>query len=640
MSCNKSQRRRFRIQNTAFHSTNTPHLALNSSGSPTTYAYFCPPMTHHAPDPHSFARPTEAVVRHLQLHLTVDFDQRQLRGTATLDITTAPDARELVLDTRGLTIEAVTLDQPDGPAAAFCMGDVTPYLGQALHIGIQPTTQRVVVQYATAPNGADALQWLAPEQTAGKQHPFMFTQSQAILARTWVPIQDSPGIRFTYDATVQVPAGLLPVMSATNPTELSADNTYAFSMPQPIPAYLLALAVGDLAFRATGPRTGVYAEPSDLDRAVWEFEDLEKMVEAAEELYGPYRWDRYDLLLLPPSFPFGGMENPRLTFVTPTIITGDRSLTSLVAHELAHSWSGNLVTNATWNDFWLNEGYTVYFERRIMESLYGRDYADMLQLLGTQGLRHTVADLPAGDTKLKLDLAGRDPDDGVTEIAYEKGEYLLLTIEAVIGRERMDRFIRDYFDRHAFQSMDTEAWLRYVRAELGAEFPDLETRVHFEEWIYQPGIPAEAPAVQSTRFEIVDEQLAAWVQGHRRPHDLLTAAWSSHEWVHFIKNLPAGLDPSRLADLDAAFTLTASGNSEILAAWFPHTIAANYTPAATALEKFLVRVGRRKFLVPLYKALLKTEAGTAEARRIYELARPNYHAVAISTFDEVIGWPV
>ncbi len=596
-------------------------------------------MTPFVSDPHSFARPAEAVVRHLSLHLTVDFDQRQLRGTATLDLTTDPSATEVILDTRGLLIESVCLDAPDGPTAAFRLEADVPFLGQALHVPILARTSRIVVRYATSPAGADALQWLQPEQTAGRHSPLLFTQSQAILARTWVPIQDSPGIRFTYDARVEVPPHLLALMSATNPTERQPDGVYAFQMAQPIPAYLLALAVGDLAFRPTGPRTGVYAEPVSLEAAAWEFVDLEKMVVAAEALYGPYRWERYDLLLLPPSFPFGGMENPRLTFVTPTIVTGDRSLTSLVAHELAHSWSGNLVTNATWNDFWLNEGYTVYFERRIMESLYGRPYADMLQRLGTDGLHHTLGELPADDTRLKLDLAGRDPDDGVTEIAYEKGELLLLAIESVIGRPRMDRFIREYFDAFAFRSMDTETWLAYVRATLSPEFPDLETRVPLETWIYRPGLPDSAPTVASARFDTVEQQFAGWLAGTASVAELSTTTWSSHEWVHFVRNLPENISPNQLAELDGAFHLTDSGNAEILAQWFQHTIRAGYEPAAAALAKFLTTVGRRKFLVPLYKGLLQTAAGRAEAQRIYALARPNYHAVATSTFDELVGVP-
>lgn len=590
---------------------------------------------HLTPDPHSYARPLEASVRHLRLHLAVDFDARLLRGTATWQLRNA-GATELLLDARDLRIEAVWLGAPDGEPTSFELGATDAVLGQPLRISIRPDTTEVSIRYQTAP-GAAALQWLSPGQTAGREYPFLFTQSQAILARTWIPCQDSPGIRFTYEAWVQVPVEMLALMSATNPQERNATGEYHFRMDQPIPAYLMALAVGDLQFTPLSARTGIYAEPVTLPTATSEFEDLEKMVATAEDLYGPYRWERYDLLVLPPSFPFGGMENPRLTFVTPTILAGDRSLTSLVAHELAHSWSGNLVTNATWNDFWLNEGFTVYFERRIMEQLYGRPYADMLQVLGHSALLHTVAELgeTSPDTHLHLDLAGRDPDEGLNEIAYEKGDYLLLTLEHLVGRPALDTFIKDYFARHSFQSMDTASFVTYLRRELLDQHPGLEDQLQLDAWVNQPGIPAGAPPVASARFEAVAAALTQWQQGTPAA-ELSTTSWSSHEWVYFLRSLPAQLSSAQMVELDAAFHFTQSGNAEILAAWFPHTIAAGYSPADEALHQFLTRVGRRKFLVPLYKALLATPAGAVRAHQLYAEARPNYHSVATSTFDVLL----
>ncbi|KUG08784.1 M1 family metallopeptidase [Solirubrum puertoriconensis] len=591
-----------------------------------------------ATDPHSCARPQEAVVRHLALDLSVDFASRTLTGKATWQVEVQPGVSELWLDTRDLAIEAVSLDD-DTALASFNLGDADAVLGQALRIQVQPTTRSVTVLYRTAPEAA-ALQWLAPEQTAGKQHPFLFTQSQAILARTWIPCQDSPGVRFTYEATVRGPKELLALMSAENPQQLSASGEYHFQMPQPIPSYLMALAIGYLRFEAVSGRTGVYAEPTTLPVATHEFADLEQMVGAAEELYGPYRWERYDLLVLPPSFPFGGMENPRLTFVTPTILAGDRSLTSLVAHELAHSWSGNLVTNATWNDFWLNEGFTVYFERRIMERLYGRAYADMLQVLGHTALHHTIDELGAesADTHLHLKLAGRDPDEGLNEIAYEKGNYLLLTLESIVGREKLDAFITKYFSEHAFQSMDTAHFIAYLRRELLSQVPGAEEQVQLDKWINAPGIPPVAPPVQSERFASVEGALQAWRHG-AAPALLDTTEWSTHEWVHFLHGLPEHISSEQLADLDKAFDFTNSGNAEILTAWFPLAIGANYSSAYPALGAFLTRVGRRKFLVPLYKALLATPEGKERARDIYTQARGNYHSVSTSTLDTLVGKP-
>jgi leukotriene-A4 hydrolase len=331
------------------------------------------------------------------------------------------------------------------------------------------------------------------------------------------------------------------------------------------------------------------------------------------------------------------MENPELTFATPTILAGDRSLTSLVAHELAHSWSGNLVTNSTWNDFWLNEGFTVYFERRIMESLYGESYADMLSVLGYQDLMEEIKDLGAESnaTKLKLDLKGKDPDDGMNDVAYEKGYFLLLLLEKETGRQIFDNFLEKYFSNFAFKSMTTEQFLEYLDKELLQGKPHLMATV--KEWIYKPGIPANIPKVRSERFENVDKALDAWNNGES-PSKLNTIDWSSHEWLHFIRHLPANISLNKMEELDAAFSFTNSGNSEILAAWLEHVITNKYTKGYDSLRRFLSSVGRRKFLLPLYKNLVKTQDGKQHAMDIYKSARPNYHSVSVNTIDEIVGW--
>jgi len=593
-------------------------------------------------DPHSFAAASALHPVHLRLDLAVDFATRTLVGSATWQLAEPPTApSELVLDTRDLLLDRVQLGAAeDAPAASYTLGPAAdPVLGQALRIAVPAGTAQVRISYRTSP-GAAALQWLEPRQTAGT-HPFLFTQSQAILARTWLPCPDSPGLRFSYEATVRVLGAergqLLALMSAAdNPQATAPDGQYHFHHPRPVPAYLLALAVGRLDFAALGPSTGVYAEPASLAAAQYEFGDLSRMVAAAEQLYGAYRWGRHDLLLLPPSFPFGGMENPCLTFVTPTIVTGDRSLTSLVAHELAHSWSGNLVTNATWDDFWLNEGFTVYFERRIMEQLYGRPYADMLQVLGEADLQHTLQELgpSSADTHLRQHLAGRDPDEGLTDIAYEKGCLLLLTLEALVGRPRLDAFIKEYFARFSFQSMSTDRFAAYLNATLLT--PTEANQLDLPAWLDGPGLPPGAPVARSARFTAVEETLARLAAG-TPPAELqpATQQWASQEWEHFVRGLPPTLSPDTLGQLDNTFHFTATGNSEVLAAWLGRTTAAGYAPATPTLENFLRRVGRRKFVVPLYRALLATSGGAARA--IYAEARPNYHAVTTSTLDALLA---
>jgi leukotriene-A4 hydrolase len=504
-------------------------------------------VTEREQDPHSFARPDEATVEHLVLDLTVDFSQRRLTGRASVRVSNKAGADRLFLDTRDLEIRRVTLD--DGRTEArYKLGDEVKFLGRSLEIEIAPETSWVNIDYATTPE-AGALQWLTPAQ-AGSSSPFLYTQSQSILARTWVPCQDTPAVRMTYEATIHAPRELMAVMSAENPTVRSADGVYRFKMPQRIPSYLLALAVGDLEFRPLGATSGVYALPGVAERAAWELADTPKMIAAAEKLYGPYKWGRYDILVLPASYPFGGMENPRLTFATPTILAGDRSLVSLVAHELAHSWSGNLVTNATWNDFWLNEGFTTYFEGRIMEAVYGRPYFDMLAVLGRHDLEDELKNLGADspDTRLRLDLAGRDPDDGATEIAYEKGALFLRMLEQAVGREKLDRFLRTYFDTFAFQSMDTARFVEYLKQQLLGGDEALAQQLQIEAWIHAPGVPANAPQPVSAAFVPVDAAVQAVASGTPAAQ-LTTAGWTTHHWLHFIRNLPAHGRPRRRVPL-------------------------------------------------------------------------------------------
>jgi aminopeptidase N len=461
------------------------------------------------------------------------------------------------------------------------------------------------------------LQWLDPPQTAGKQHPFLYTQSQAIHARSWIPLQDSPAVRVTFQGRVRAPQGLHAVMAAERAGE-------HFRMERPVPPYLIALAAGALEFRPLSERAGVFAEAPLIDAAAREFADTEAMIRAVEQMYGPYRWGRYDLLVLPPSFPFGGMENPCLTFATPTILAGDKSLVALVAHELAHSWSGNLVTNATWSDFWLNEGFTVYLERRILEKVYGHEREEMEAVLGRRELDREMAGLPESDRVLHIGLDGRDPDDGCTLVPYEKGALLLRTIEREVGRDRFDNFLRCYFDHFAFQSITTADFLEYLRRELPVTVP-------LEEWIYRPGVPVGAADPQSDAFIAVEADAARWERGEA----IDTRAWSTQLWLHFLRTLQT----PDLARLDREFHLTESGNSEILHQWLLMAVRGGYQPAFPRMEQFLASVGRRKFLKPLYSELMKTPEGRERARRVYAGARVGYHPIAQTTMDAIVNSP-
>ncbi len=588
-----------------------------------------PPM-----DPHSHAEPHRVRVTHVDLDLELDFAARVVRGVARLDLERVDRAAPLILDQQGLAIRRVT--GADGTARRFTVGEEHDGLGSALTIELDPIDRSVHVAYATTEK-ADALQWLEPSQTAGGKSPFLFTQGQSVLTRTWIPLQDSPGVRVTYDARVRAPAGLTALMSAQHLGQ-DTQGAFRFRLEHPIPSYLIALACGELAFRPISERCGIWAEPSVVDRARAEFEDTESMVRAAEELFGPYRWGRYDVLVLPPSFPFGGMENPCLTFATPTVLAGDKSLVSLVAHELAHSWSGNLVTNATWRDFWLNEGFTVYFESRIMERVYGADRARMEMQLARAELEREMARQEPWEQVLHVELGGRHPDDGFSSVPYTKGALFLMRIEAVVGRARFDAFLRRWFDEHAFESVTTAEFRRFLEAELLAQDPDARRAIDVDAWLDEPGLRADTPDPRSPLLAQVDGQVTRW-QASRSAADVNTQGWSTQSWLHFLEAIAGDLDAARMADFDQRFDLTHSGNAEILCVWLRLSIQHGYAAADPALVQFLTDVGRRKFLEPLYREMVKTEAGRERARELYARLRSRYHAVARGTIDEVVGWP-
>jgi aminopeptidase N len=603
-----------------------------------------PPLDYRitaGPDPHSFANYDEVRVEHLSLDLRADFTSRTLSGHVTLALDRQDAAERLVLDTWRLDIDDINRVADDGTLEPLSWRLTAPdeergYLGAALVIALEPGVDAVRIDYTTSPD-AFGLQWLDGEQTTSGE-PFLFSQSQPIYARTWVPLQDTPAVRYTFDAEIAVPDDLMAVMGAAgNPIEIDPDGRYRFEMPQPIPSYLMAIAVGKLAFESTGPRSGVYAEPSRLEAAAEEFSELEAMIDAGEALYGPYRWDRYDLLILPPSFPFGGMENPRLSFITPTVIAGDKSLTALIAHELAHSWSGNLVTNAAWQDLWINEGFTTYFESRIVEQLYGSERAEMEATLEYTGLRESLRTLPEPAQVLARDLSDDDPEQAFTAVPYDKGRLFLVWLEARFGRETFDAFLREYFDAFAFESIGTAELVDYLEAELLPRDPDAVTMAEVREWIFEPGLPEFAVVPASDAFETVDDWRRRWLEGEIELADIPADQWTVSEWRHFLIGLAGELDVQRMAALDEAFGLTDSGNVEILYLWLVRAIETRYEPGIERLEEFLLEVGRNKFTEPLYEELAATDWGRDWAIDVYQRARPGYHPLTRQAAERALG---
>lgn len=584
--------------------------------------------TTSSDDVHSYSDISSARMTHLNLDLKVDFAKKEISGTASLAIS-KNGSDTLFLDSNGLFIESM---KSGGKEVPYIISPSDLYLGSKIAVPVADIKDTLDIKYHTSPDAA-ALQWLDPQQTYGKKHPFLYTQGQAILTRSWIPIQDSPGIRFTYNAHIKVPQGLLALMSAENPQSVSPDGNYNFKMDQAIPAYLIALAVGNIAFHPYDNRSGVYAEPEQLKAAAREFDETPAMIRAAEALYGPYVWKRYDLLILPPAFPFGGMENPRLTFATPTVIAGDKSLSPLVAHELAHSWSGNLVTNATWNDFWLNEGFTVYIERRIIEKVKGKDYADMNSIIGRNDLESDFKDFgkDGKETKLFLDLKGHNPDDAMTNVPYEKGYLFLVLLERTFGRDRLDHFLKTYFEKFKFKTITTQQFEKYLYSQFD---PAKLDEIHVRQWLYQPGLPDNSPVFHSKLFDAVDHEVTALLNG---TSSVQYNDWDFNQWLYFLRNIKYKASLDQLNRLNEKYGFIKSKNAEIIAIWLEDNIEVKNTAIYPRLEEFLCEVGRRKFLMPLFKALVNT-GQKQEAIKIYSSCRSMYHSVSQNSLDELLDY--
>jgi leukotriene-A4 hydrolase len=585
-------------------------------------------------DPHSFSDLDQGRVTSMDLELNVNFATSRIEGTATLELA-EPAAGALDLDTRDLEIKNVS--DTKGNSLEWELAENDDILGTCLRIQLPEGTASLTVDYATSPS-ASALQWLEPAQTDGGKHPYLFSQCQAIHARSVIPCQDSPLARFTFTARMTVPEDLTVVMAAApgqaEQGSQSGTRSFSFEMPQSIPPYLFAFAVGNIVSEDLGPRSRVYTEPETLKKSAWEFADVDKMLTAAEDVFGPYLWDRFDFLVMPGSFPYGGMENPRLTFLTPTLLAGDRSLVNVLAHELAHSWTGNLVTNATMDDFWLNEGFTVWAERRILENLYGPEAKSLAAAIGRNGLMEAMESFGTDSpfTQLETDSKGSDPDEFYSLVPYEKGYLFVALLEQVAGTQEFDAFIKKYIKHFSFTSITTAQFEEFLRAEL----PGIADKVRAEEWIHQAGLPDNSPVFASERLEMLEGLAKGWSDG-ARPEIDQAKVWSAEDWQIFLQALPRTLPEADCVWLDDNFGLTAQGNSEILCNWLLIATASGYEPVFDRVRSFLGDVGRMKYLKPLYTALYEGEKTKEMAREVFAANAGGYHPIARGGIERIMA---
>jgi leukotriene-A4 hydrolase len=550
-------------------------------------------------DPSSYANEAQVRVRGLHLDLKAEFAQRSLSGFAELTLNWIdPEARVLTLDTRDLAIARVhyldaqerwvnvphQLDKPD------------PVLGQALRVTLPLQAARLRIYYRTSP-GASALQWLAPAQTLSGKWSMMYSQPSPNTARSWVPLQDTPAVRFTYSARIEAPAGLRVVMQGDSEADATGVGGWRFALPQPIESGMLAIAIGEFEPRTLGPRTTLYAEPLRIAAASFELDDARKMIVAAENLYGPYRWQRFDMLVLPSSFPGGSGLSPRMALFSSTILAGDRSLAGAVAHTLAHSWAGSL------------PGHAAYVASRITESVYGAEAASMQR---------------------QLDQEESDADGN-------QGAWLLHTLEQRIGRAQFDPFMRGWFDKQAFKSPAPAQFAEHVRSKLLVQHPAALSEGELNAWLKGEAMPASAAREASPRLAAVDAERSAWLAAAIATARLADNNWSALEWMKFLNDIDGKASAAQLADLDKSFGLSVTSNHEIAFRFHRAAIKAGYMGARPALAKYLAGVGRVDLVAPLYAALLAQPQEKGWARTHYaSRARPQYHPQTQAAIDKLM----
>uniref|UniRef100_A0A3P9IS18 Leukotriene A(4) hydrolase n=1 Tax=Oryzias latipes TaxID=8090 RepID=A0A3P9IS18_ORYLA len=593
-------------------------------------------------DPCSFSSPSRCVTKHLNLHLRVDFRRRVIAGTVELTVEALEDNFSLLtLDTRDLNVVSVSANQQP---ARFTLASKHSFKGTQLDITLPfhlSRGQHVIVQvvYETSPS-ASALQWLTPEQTAGKKQPYLFSQCQAHHCRSMVPCQDTPSVKHTYYAQVSVPKDLVAVMSAVRDgqeeePEDSSRIVYRFRQPVPMPSYLIAIVVGALESREIGPRSRVWSEKEFVDKAAFEFSETETMLKTAEDLAGPYVWGQYDILVLPPSFPYGGMENPCLTFATPTLLAGDKSLSTVIAHEISHSWTGNLVTNKTWEHFWLNEGHTVYLERMIGRQMYGEQFRQFKAMGGWKDLQDSVNTFGPNNplTNLVPSLQDVDPDDAFSSVPYEKGFALLYHLEELMGGpEVFMGFVKSYIQLYAYGSVTTDDWKNYLFTYFKDQAEALN-RVDWNAWMFTPGMPPVKPQYDTTLADACIALSQRWTKAGDQDLDGFSESdvktLSSHQLIEFLSLLlhENPLPLNHVKKMQEVYGLNTCTNSEIRFRWLKLCVRSKWEEAVPLALKMATEQGRMKFTRPLFREVFNFNKYRNEAVQVFAAHRTAMHPV-------------
>ena len=584
-------------------------------------------------------------VTSMALDWMLDFPTKMIMGSVRYSAIVLATTKLIVLDTRDLSIRRV-FSPSTGQEIPFTLGPEVGPCGQALEIQFGTLTEGQVVEFAvsymTSP-GSTALCWMTPEQTDNGTLPYLFSQCQAIHARSMLPCQDTPMVRCPYTAKVTHPSEFCVVMSAlVKGQETVGDRVVtSYEQPKPIASYLIAIAAGDLVKVDISPRCAVYCDPTMRQSVTYEFADMEKYLTVAEDIAGPYEWGRYDVLVLPLSFPYGGMENPCMTFASPTIITGDRTMMDVIAHEISHSWTGNSVAPETWEDFWLNESFTVMLERKITSRIHGEKFFDMAAINGWQHLRDDV--MRYGETHpytaLRPNLTGVDPDDSFSSVPYEKGFNLLCDIQRRVGVKPFETWLHKYIQDHKDRNVNTDLMVAHLQEHF-ANSPTVFDGIDWHLWFDCPGMPPVIPGFDVSMLDAVQATVARWAEvGYNTTEKAReTSQWHHQQMVIMVQTLaesPIPLTASQLLRLDHDFNFTnGSNNADILLVWLSMCIKAKCTFHEGRLVNFL-RIGRMKYARPLYRTLFSVAPD--KAQKIFQQMRPKYHNIAQKMIAKDLG---
>ncbi|ALC39980.1 CG10602 [Drosophila busckii] len=604
-------------------------------------------------DPSSYSQPELITTEHTQLNWQVDFAATKLRGSVVHKFNVlSSNLEKILLDVRDIDVKNATLlaGGTEMPINYF-ISEPVPDIGQKLTLELPSGTAKgslnVRIDYETASN-ASALQWLNPTQTLGKKHPYMFSQCQAIHARSVMPCQDTPAVKFTYDATVEHPAELTTLMSALIDKKESGKTH--FKQQVPIPAYLVAIAIGKLVSRPLGENSNVWAEEDIVDACAEEFSETSTMLKTASDLCGPYVWKQYDLLVMPPSFPFGGMENPCLTFVTPTLLAGDKSLANVVAHEIAHSWTGNLVTNKNFEHFWLNEGFTVFVESKIVGRMQGAKELDFRMLSNLtelqECLRTQLSDTPEL-TKLVVDLSNCGPDDAFSSVPYIKGSTFLRYLEDLLGGPSVfEPFLRDYLKKFAYKSIETQDF----KNALYDYFKDTDKKdklsvVNWDLWLTCEGMPPIIPKFDESLSNVSKELATLWSKqtvDELAKNSTIQQNISIHQLIDFLGKLIENKDIVELNErkielLESTYNLKQSKNAEVRFRLNRLIIRARLIKRLDEIIEFANGNFRMKFCRPIYRDLGNWPEAKPEAVRNFLSVKDQMMAVCSHTIEKDLG---